>query len=150
MVGSFGSQLFIVNSYWLKEEKPMLAEICLAATLYTEARGEPKIGQIAVAQVVVNRTISRGKDVCSVVREPGQFAWVHPNNIPKNESWNESLKVAKEVLNKQHSDPTNGAIYFHSGRKPKDWKSMVNVANIGNHKFYRKTELKQEIQVAQN
>ena len=88
----------------------MLAELCLAATIYIEARGESKIGQIAVAQVVVNRTYARSKDVCSVVREPGQFAWVHPNNIPKNDSWKESLDVAKGVLEKQHKDPTNGDI----------------------------------------
>jgi N-acetylmuramoyl-L-alanine amidase len=128
----------------------MLAELCLAATVYLEARGESKISQIAVAQVVVNRTYARSKDVCSVVREPGQFAWVHPNNIPKNDSWKESLDVAKEVLEKQHKDPTNGAQYFHSGSKPKNWKSLVNVATIGNHKFYRKTEPKPETQVAQN
>ena len=56
----------------------MLAELCLALAVYHEARGEPLIGQKAVAEVVMNRVASdRFPDtICGVVMQPKQFSFV--------------------------------------------------------------------------
>ena len=59
----------------------MLAELCLALAVYHEARGEPLIGQKAVAEVVMNRVASdRFPDtICGVVMQPKQFSFVSTN-----------------------------------------------------------------------
>src|SRR3990167_10047312 len=46
---------------------------CLARTIYFEARSEPVLGQIAVAQVVINRMRDRRwpNTVCGVVKQGG-------------------------------------------------------------------------------
>jgi hypothetical protein len=47
------------------------ALLCLATAVYFEARGEPTVGQVAVAAVVMNRVEARRfpNDVCSVVKQ---------------------------------------------------------------------------------
>ena len=49
----------------------MSAIACLATAIYFEARGEPMVGQVAVAQVIVNRVYDeRFPDtVCDVVKQ---------------------------------------------------------------------------------
>ena len=50
---------------------------CLAMNIYHEARSESMQGQIAVAQVTLNR-VEHDKwpsTICEVVYEPKQFSW---------------------------------------------------------------------------
>jgi large subunit ribosomal protein L33 len=57
---------------------------CLSRAVYYEARGEPVEGQLAVAQVIVNRTESDGRfpgTICGVIRQRGQFSF-DPAGIP--------------------------------------------------------------------
>ncbi|HJO66877.1 MAG TPA: cell wall hydrolase, partial [Sphingomonas sanguinis] len=57
---------------------------CLAGAIYFEGRGEPLAGQLAVAQVILNRTKS-GRfptDVCNVIKQRGQFSFVRGGEIP--------------------------------------------------------------------
>ncbi len=49
--------------------------VCLALAVYEEARGEPLVGQEAVAMVVLNRARQAHRPVCQVVFAPGQFSW---------------------------------------------------------------------------
>ena len=51
------------------------ALLCLASTLYLEARGESFKGQLEVAAIIVNRAELKQKSICSIVREPKQFAF---------------------------------------------------------------------------
>src|SRR5688500_11742487 len=57
---------------------------CLATAVYFEARGEPLAGQLAVAEVVLNRSRS-GRypaDICAVVKQPWQFSFVRKGQFP--------------------------------------------------------------------
>ena len=56
------------------------ALLCLALTVYFEARGEPEHGQYAVAEVVMNRVEQRDATVCSIVYAPNQFVWTKHYN----------------------------------------------------------------------
>ena len=51
--------------------------VCLATAIYFEARGEPFVGQSAVAHVVLNRVQDARfpNDICSVVKQGPTYAW---------------------------------------------------------------------------
>jgi spore germination cell wall hydrolase CwlJ-like protein len=56
--------------------QPVADQACLATTVYLEARSEPVIGQLAVAEVALRRRDRGhwGNTVCKVVTAPHQFA----------------------------------------------------------------------------
>src|SRR3546814_3607007 len=61
------------------------AHDCLAATIYHESRAEPLEGQLAVAEVVINRTQSPSfrRTICGVVTQPKQFSFVRNGAIDR-------------------------------------------------------------------
>ena len=63
---------------WLASSLPQPAadQVCLATTVYLEARSESQVGQMAVAEVAMRRRDAGhwGSTVCTVVRAPNQFA----------------------------------------------------------------------------
>ena len=74
---------------------------CLASAIYFEARGEPLEGQLAVAEVVLNRMRS-GRypgSVCGVVTQPAQFSFVRRGVIPRanrdSEAWQRAVALAR-------------------------------------------------------
>lgn len=111
--------------------------LCLALTLYHEARGEPLKGQEAVAEVVLNRAEKRDKSVCQVVYEPYQFSWTATKSrvAPKNEVFEQCEQVAKRILYGQRPNHTNGAEYFYSTTISVPRKAL-NKTRIGNHVFF--------------
>lgn len=111
--------------------------LCLALTLYHEARGEPLRGQEAVAEVVINRSLSRNKSVCQVVYEPNQFSWAKKasRTPPKNETFEKCEQVAKKILTGEKPSHTNGAEYFYS-TTIKVPNKATNRTRIGNHVFF--------------
>ena len=121
---------------------------CLAQTIYFEARGEPIIGQYAVAQVVMNRVFSHiyPDSVCKVVYQSNQFSWVkeETHKILDGKQWVDALKVAYNVLTNDvpysKMIPSN-VLFYHTKTVHPTWDhSMVRVATIGNHIFYRLKE----------
>jgi len=115
------------------------AMLCLALTVFFEARGEPEQGKYAVAEVVLNRAESRNLDVCEVVYEKNQFSWVKGWNgkVPINKpGWEAAVAIANTTLDKGGTNYTNGATYFHSKRVKPRWKAVYAIT-IGNHVFYR-------------
>ena len=58
----------------------MLMETCLALAIYFEARSEPVVGQLAVAQVVLNRVVDERHpdNICDVVMEGPVHLSGHP------------------------------------------------------------------------
>lgn len=134
--------------------------LCLALTVFQEARGEPAIGQQAVAQVVLNRARIRQMGVCEVVLEKGQFSW-HPSkyifqtkngknkefSVPlsrlpvRKKGWVESLRAAQAAL--EGADTLYDAEFFHAkGVKPAWKRHCIEVFRVGNHVFYaRKTQI---------
>jgi spore germination cell wall hydrolase CwlJ-like protein len=115
---------------------------CLAGAVYFESKGEPLSGQLAVAQVIINRAKS-GRfpaSVCSVVKQPGQFSFVRGGTIPDIDAsragYRTALAVAKVALRAAWDSPAPDALFFHARRVAASAR-MTKVAAIGNHVFYR-------------
>lgn len=114
---------------------------CLAASIYFESKGEPLAGQLAVAQVILNRAETRrfGTGICGVVRQPGQFSFVRGGRIPDIDedraTYRTALAVAKVAMAEAWDSPAPKALYFNSRRAGGFAKTRV--ASIGNHIFYR-------------
>lgn len=116
----------------------------LAEVLVWEARGEPDVGKIAVANVVLNRVNHPkrwGSDIFSVVEENNQFSYLkdmHQQVKPSQKDWNIAKKIAYAVLNNQVYNPVGDALFYHSTKiKPPKWTKVMKVHSvIGGHVFY--------------
>lgn len=96
-----------LKRYSVNRDEMML----LARAVYSEARGEPYVGQVAVAAVIMNRVRSADfpDSVAGVIFQPraftavddGQF-WLEPNAT--------AYAAAYDAL--RGWDPTNGALYY--------------------------------------
>ncbi|HEX4695345.1 cell wall hydrolase [Sphingomonas sp.] len=114
---------------------------CLAGAVYFESKGEPLSGQLAVADVIINRTTSGRfpSSICSVVKQPGQFSFVHGGRIPEvgsNAQYRTAVAIAKIAMANGWDDPAPKALYFHARRVSPNW-GKARVAAIGNHIFFR-------------
>lgn len=115
---------------------------CLAGAIYFESKGEPLSGQLAVAQVIINRAKS-GRfpaDVCGVVTQRGQFSFVRGGRIPSIDgaraAYRTAVAVARVALADAWDSAAETALYFNTpGRAP--GARLQRVASIGNHIFYR-------------
>lgn len=115
---------------------------CLAGAIYFESKGEPLSGQLAVAQVIINRAKS-GRfpaDVCGVVTQHGQFGFVRGGRIPSVDeartAYRTAVAVARVALADAWDSAAETALYFNTpGRSP--GARLQRVAMIGNHVFYR-------------
>lgn len=114
---------------------------CLATSVYFESQGEPLAGQLAVAQVILNRAGAKrfGSSVCAVVTQRGQFSFVRGGRIPAVDpakpSYRTALAVAKVAMAEAWDSPAPRALYFNARRAP--FSGRIRVAAIGNHIFYR-------------
>lgn len=121
---------------------------CLAQVLYHEARGESLQGQLAVAEVVLNRVDDPAfpNTVCGVVHQSNgrgcQFSWTcdgRSDRIGNAEAYGEVAKVARAMLDGAPRPLTEGATYFHTPAVRPAWsRRFTKTARVGNHIFYRK------------
>ncbi len=124
---------------------------CLAQAVYFESRGEPAEGQLAVAQVVMNRVASAyyPNNVCDVVyqnqnrRNRCQFSFAcdgRPERINDQESWGRATTIARQVLTGETMSEAVGtrATHYHANTVRPNWiRDMVKIRQIGAHIFYR-------------
>ena len=139
----------------------MIAEalMCLALNVYHEAKNQSLIGQIAVAQVVMNRVKDeRYPDtVCEVVeqgptyswkpdypvRNRCQFSWYCDGKKDEPEydshAWFLAQDYARIVLSgKIVLDVTQGATHYHATYVRPSWaKTKKRTTRIDRHIFYR-------------
>jgi len=119
------------------------ALICMALNIYHEARDQPLAGQLAVAQVVVNRTLHEDypSSVCSVVKQKHQFSWLWDDISDKpyeKEAWKLSQQIAKSVLAGRTTEIVEGATHYHATSVTPGWsKRLERVVKIDKHIFYR-------------
>ena len=138
------------------------AFICLALNTYHEAKNQSLVGQIATAQVVMNRVADDRypNTVCEVVKQgPHRPSWENPEkeypirhrcqfswycdgkpDVPKNEkAWRKAQDVAFLVLyNKINLDVTEGATHYHATYVKPAWaKTKTRTTKIEKHIFYR-------------
>lgn len=108
----------------------------LAKAIYSEARGEPYTGQVAVGAVILNRVKSSKfpNTIAGVVYQNGAFTAVDDGqiNLTPNST---ARKAAQDALNGW--DPTYGAIYYFNPNTATNswiWSRPVTVV-IGKHRF---------------
>ena len=115
---------------------------CLATTVYYEARSESLAGQLAVANVVLERSKSGRfpKDLCGVVKQAGQFSFVKGGRLPSAPNnagqWQTAKAIAHIAMDGSWANPVQGALFFHSSRVSPGWRHE-RITRIGGHVFYR-------------
>ncbi len=126
------------------------AEKCLADAVYFEARGESVRGQIAVAQVVMNRVFSGyyPDNVCGVVYQNAkrhlacQFTFACdgiPDRVTEPDAWARAKRIARSTLDgKYWLDDVGKATHYHAYWVHPWWvREMRKLDKIGVHTFYR-------------
>jgi hypothetical protein len=116
---------------------------CLARAVYFEARGETLEGQLAVAQVVLNRAAS-GRyppDVCAVVTQKAQFSFVRRGRLPepnrKAETWHRAMAIAQNARERLASSIPANTLWYHAAYVAPVWgQRLTRTAQIGLHIFY--------------
>jgi spore germination cell wall hydrolase CwlJ-like protein len=134
----------------LSSGKHASAKACLTTAIYFEARGESVKGQRAVGEVILARTRQPGrpKSVCGVVYEGShrstgcQFSFTCDGiaDVVRNSAaWARAKRVAALVLSSSgRKKVSRGATHYHATSVRPYWaSSMVKVARIGSHIFYR-------------
>jgi Cell Wall Hydrolase len=116
---------------------------CLANAVYFEARGEPLSGQLAVAEVVLNRAASGQypADVCAVVKQPWQFSFVRKGQFPHadraSDAWKRAVAIAKVAQDKLAANLPSNVLWYHADYVAPSWgKRLTRKAKIGLHIFY--------------
>ena len=108
----------------------------LGRLVHGEARGEPYVGKVAVAAVVLNRVKSSSfpNTISGVIYQPGAIDDVADgqNNLTTDE---DSLRAARDALNGW--DPTGGCLYYYNPATATNgwiWSRTVQLS-IGKHNF---------------
>ncbi len=115
---------------------------CLATAVFYEARSESLAGQLAVANVVIERSRSGRfpSSLCGVITQRGQFGFVRNGRLPSvpesSDQWDTAKAIAQIALNDGWQDPAEGSLYFHAARVQPSWGREM-VTQIGHHIFYR-------------
>ena len=117
---------------------------CLATAVYFESKGEPLEGQLAVAQVVLNRAAS-GRypaSLCGVVKQKAQFSFVRngvfPRLDPNCDSWRKARAIARIAQKRLVATVPTDVLWYHANYVAPRWRqALTKVDRIGAHIFYR-------------
>lgn len=123
---------------------------CLATAIYFESRGEPLMGQIAVAEVILNRVDDRRfpNSVCAVTTQgvgtagrACQFSYAcdgRSDVMAAGVARDRSEKLAALMLSGRERVVTSGATHFHATYVSPRWsRKMTRTAAVGAHLFFR-------------
>jgi hypothetical protein len=116
---------------------------CLVKAVYFEARSESLEGQLAVAEVVLNRVASPlyPSTICGVVTQAAQFSFIRNGQFPipneNSESWRRAIAIA-EIAQKGLADTIPPSVlWYHATYVAPSWgRRLTRVAQIGTHIFY--------------
>ena len=108
----------------------------LGRLVHGEARGEPYVGKVAVAAVVLNRVKSPSfpNTISGVIYQSGAFDAVSDGQINLTPD-EDSLRAARDALNGW--DPTGGCLYYYNPATATNgwiWSRTVQLS-IGKHNF---------------
>jgi spore germination cell wall hydrolase CwlJ-like protein len=133
----------VVDAHWM------------ALTMWGEARSGGEEAMRAVGHVIDNRRrVGRhGRYVTETVSEAWQFSCWNANdpnraamlNIDSlaeesedRRRWDMARRLAEDILAGRSTDPTGGALFYHTGAVSPRWSQGVTpVARIGGHLFFR-------------
>ena len=116
---------------------------CLAGAVYFEARGEPLDGQLAVAEVVLNRAAS-GRypaTICEVVTQKAQFSFIRDGEFPPinkaSKAWEKAVAIAEIASRELDSKLKSDVLWYHADYVSPSWgKRLSKETKIGLHIFY--------------
>jgi spore germination cell wall hydrolase CwlJ-like protein len=121
---------------------------CLAQAIYFEARGEPIEGQVAVAQVVLNRLSDRRypTTICGVVfqnetrRHHCQFSFAcdgKSDRPHRGTAWIRAQYIASLAMNGQLKNVVGDSTHYHAIYSHPEWaQELAPTVVVGRHKFY--------------
>ncbi len=124
-------------------------DMCIAQAVYFEARSEPLVGQVAIAEVILNRIVDpRYPDTaCEVVfqnqhrRHKCQFSFACDGQSDRPQhtrSWEKALKVVALVQKGERSGIAKRATHYHATYVNPRWSNHLNkLGQVGQHIFYR-------------
>jgi spore germination cell wall hydrolase CwlJ-like protein len=136
-------ELDVVDAHWM------------ALTMWGEARGSGEEAMRAVGHVIDNRRRAgrHGAFVTETVSEAWQFSCWNPGDpnraaieaidlLPRDSRdfgmWMAARQIADEILAGRSSDPTEGALFYHTTHVAPAWsQGMEPVRQIGGHLFFR-------------
>ena len=127
-------------------------KLCLSRAIYHEARGEVDTGQWAVANVIINRALSKRfpSSMCGVVYQNAdqgryrcQFTFACDGQqevIRERQAWAKAGKIAAAAYSEFQRGQRPGvipgsALYYHTTSVSTNW-GFKQVAQIGSHLFY--------------
>ncbi|MBZ9934851.1 cell wall hydrolase [Mesorhizobium sp. BR1-1-16] len=144
------------DHWWVTNPIPLNArskteQKCLATAIYFEARGEPVKGELAVAQVVINRLKNPAypNTICGVVyqnkdmRDACQFSFACDgikDRITDMSSWRRAQELARRVVTQDNwwNADVGSATHYHANYvKPRWARTMKKMERIGHHIFYK-------------
>ncbi len=152
MLETYAQKKFVPTVKKLKLSKD--EQLCLTQAIYHEARGESEAGQWAVANVIINRAMSKKfpTTICGVVfqnadqgRYRCQFTFACDGRSDmgtEKGAWNRASKMAQVAFHEfQNGDRPgvvpNSALYYHTTAVNPSWSNKFHrVASIGSHLFY--------------
>lgn len=137
--------LATITAQWSDTVTPDAQETkCLATIVYHEARGEPILGQAAVAYVAINRKYSKRYpyNLCDVAYQPYQFTDIqHAKPKYDSKAWATAVEIAALTQIRLIDDETKGATMYHNPIKapnPRwDFTKLAYVGDLKGHRFYR-------------
>ncbi len=116
---------------------------CMAKVVYHEAANQALSGQLAVAQVILNRTgggPTFPTSVCGVVNQTGQFFKTRTFKVPHGDvaRWRTAVAVAMVAQEKRLAQVAPGALFYHAAYVKPAWSHQhQRIAQIGDQIFYR-------------
>lgn len=116
---------------------------CLANAVYFEARSEPIEGQLAVAEVVLNRA-SSGRyptDLCAVITQKAQFSFIQRGRFPRadrdSQAWKKAVAIANIARQELAGNLPSSVLWYHATYVSPSWgKRLTKQTQIGLHIFY--------------
>ena len=129
--------------------QPAADHLCLATTVYLEARSESATGQMAVAEVAMRRreTGRWGDTVCDVVRSRGQFATATTNvnfTLDNPVAGRKAVQIADRAIamwalprNQRKFVVPHADHFVLADSVSPSWIKGPPLATIGAHNFYR-------------
>ncbi|AEI37664.1 MAG: cell wall hydrolase [Zymomonas mobilis subsp. pomaceae] len=132
-----------VSTDELEQQSEGTQTMCMAKVIYHEAANQSREGQIAIAQLILNRAERGGRfpqTVCGVTNQPGQFFDTTRYTPPRQDRrWQKAIEIAHDVLTGSSEDLTQGALFYHANSQAPNhfFKTRTRVRMLGSHIFYR-------------
>lgn len=129
---------------------------CMAVAVYFEARGEPLVGQLAVAHVIINRTKDERYpgNICEVVKQGPTYKWKEGYPVrdkcqfsfycdgksdkpTDKDAYTLARIISFNAISGRTNDPTEGATHYHAYYVNPDWSDSKKIKiRINDHIFY--------------